>query len=87
MSWKKDRVPHELRKQREKELHELVYKHEGVLTIVQYEMYHFRIFKGNLCVDVWPSRRKYWASWFSESKVYKDTNEILLAFDSAPKTK
>lgn len=87
MSWKKNRVPYQIREQREKELHELVYRHEGELTIVQYEMYHFRIFKGNRCVDIWPSRKKYYASWFTESKVYENVDEILKAFDDAPKVK
>lgn len=63
MAWRKDkdRVPYNVRKQREQELHELIYKNEGILTIIQYELYHFRVFKGNRSIDVWPVRKKYYA--------------------------
>lgn len=84
---RKPGVSDEEREKREQELHAFIYKHEDDLKIVQYEKYHFRIFKGNRCVDVWPVSYKYYATWFTKSRIYSNPEEILKAFKEAPKTK
>jgi len=84
---KKKGIKEEIRKQREQELHTFVYENEESLSIKQFEKYHFRIFKGNRHIDVWPVTRKYWATWFTNSKVYAEIGELLEAFSEAPKTK
>lgn len=73
------------REDNESELYQFVYENEDILRIEQYGQYHFRIFKGNRCVDVWPVRKKYWATWYNKSYTYKVPRDILLAFDEAPK--
>jgi hypothetical protein len=84
---KKNNVSEVERQKRETELYILFYQDEDNIHIHQFSKYHFRIFYKGDHIDAWPVSKKYYASWFSGSKIYKSVQEIKKAFQSRPQVK